>query len=358
MGKEDILLKSYLGDARRYADLWNGALFGGRQLVRPEGLEEASPVLLKERETFLEKRRDLVMKQNREGQRFAVLVAENQKTVDYSMAIRVMLEEALAYYSQVKSIRKANEEADRKCRERKSRKVYADAGERLYMFRKTDKLKPIATLVVYWGEGEWTGARSLHDIVDFGGEKDPFSDRLKKLVPEYPLHFLDLNAFRHFEYFKTELGPFLELYQKRNDKEGFRKYVEAHKKSWKMDRESLYVFSHMTNSRNLKELMKKEEEEEENKMCKAIDGWIEDVKAEGKTEGKMEGKTEGKTESILTLLEDFGEISDDLQKRIKAQKDAGVLKNWLKLAARAKSIEDFSSHMDIPYSVNQPAAVH
>ena len=354
MGKEDILLKSYLGDARRYADLWNGALFGGRQLVRPEGLEEASPVLLKERETFLEKRRDLVMKQNREGQRFAVLVAENQKTVDYSMPIRVMLEEALAYYSQVKSIRKANEEADRKCRERKSGKVYADAGERLYMFRKTDKVKPIATLVVYWGEGEWTGARSLHDIVDFGRKKDPFSGQLKKLVPEYPLHFLDLNAFRHFEYFKTELGPFLELYQKRNDKEGFRKYVEAHKKSWKMDRESLYVFSHMTNSRNLKELMKKEEEKEENKMCKAIDGWIEDVKKEGKAEGKAEGKTE----SILTLLEDFGEISDSLQKKIKAQKDAAILTDWLKLAARAKSIEDFSSHMEIPYSVNRQVAVH
>lgn len=351
MGKEDILLKSYLGDARRYADLWNGALFGGRQLVRPEELEEASPVLLKERETFLEKRRDLVMKQSREGQRFAVLVAENQKTVDYSMPIRVMLEEALAYYGQVKSIRKENEEADRKCREKKSGKVYADAGERLYMFRKEDKLKPIATLVVYWGEGEWTGARSLHDIVDFGGEKDTFSGQLKKLVPEYPLHFLDLNTFCHFEYFKTELGSFLELYQKRNDKEEFRKYVEAHKKSWKMDRESLYVFSHMTNSRNLKELMKKEEKkEEENKMCKAIDGWIEDV--------KKEGKAEGKTESILTLLEDFGEISDDLQKRIKAQKDASVLKNWLKLAARAKSIEDFSSHMDIAYSVSHQAAIY
>ncbi len=45
MGKEDILLKSYLGDVRRYADLWNGALFCGEQLVKPEELEEISPVL-------------------------------------------------------------------------------------------------------------------------------------------------------------------------------------------------------------------------------------------------------------------------------------------------------------------------
>lgn len=358
MGKEDMLLKSYLGDARRYADLWNGALFGGRQLVKPGELEEASPVLLKEGGTFLEKRRDLVMKQSRQGQRFAVLVAENQKTVDYSMPIRVMLEEALAYYRQMKNIQKANEEADRKYRAGEGEAVYADAGERLYRFRSTDRLKPIATLVVYWGEGDWPGARNLHELVEFGGGEEPFSRQLTKLVPRYPLHFLDLSGFRHFEYFKTELGPFLELYQKRNDKEAFRKYVETHKKYWKMDRESLYVFSHLTNSRNLKELIKNEEgKKEEDSMCRAIDEWLEDVKregkaegrvegkAEGRMEGKAEGKAEGKMESILTLLEDFGEIPDSLQKRIRAQKNADMLKNWLKLAARAKSIGEFSAQI-------------
>ena len=38
MGKMDVLLKSYLGDARRYADLWNGGLFCGRQIVKAEEL--------------------------------------------------------------------------------------------------------------------------------------------------------------------------------------------------------------------------------------------------------------------------------------------------------------------------------
>ena len=43
MGKMDVLLKSYLGDARRYADLWNGGLFCGRQIVKAEELEEIPP---------------------------------------------------------------------------------------------------------------------------------------------------------------------------------------------------------------------------------------------------------------------------------------------------------------------------
>lgn len=31
MGKEDVRLKTYLEDTRRYADLWNGSVFKGRQ---------------------------------------------------------------------------------------------------------------------------------------------------------------------------------------------------------------------------------------------------------------------------------------------------------------------------------------
>ena len=115
-----------------------------------------------------------------------------------------------------------------------------------------------------------------------------------------------------------------------------------------MDKETLYVFSHLTNSKNLKELIKSEQEKKEGEkgMCKAIDGWIEDVKEEGRIEGKMEGKIEGKRESVLTLLESFGEISDSLQKKIAEQTNALVLVGWIKLAAKAKSIEEFSFHMD------------
>lgn len=47
MGSQDIGLKSYLEDTRRYADLWNGGVYGGRQMIHPEELEEITPVLPK-----------------------------------------------------------------------------------------------------------------------------------------------------------------------------------------------------------------------------------------------------------------------------------------------------------------------
>ena len=42
MGKYDMCMKAYLQDKRRFADLFNGSCFQGRQVIRAEDLEEAS----------------------------------------------------------------------------------------------------------------------------------------------------------------------------------------------------------------------------------------------------------------------------------------------------------------------------
>ena len=60
-------------------------------------------------------------------------------------------------------------------------------------------------------------------------------------------------------------------------------------------------------------------------------------------EFRKEGISEGYQDSILELLEDIGEISDELAKKIWRQSDFGILKKWLKFAARATSIEEFES---------------
>lgn len=43
---------------------------------------------------------------------------------------------------------------------------------------------------------------------------------------------------------------------------------------------------------------------------------------------------------ILTLLEEYGEVPEELRERISEQ-DSSVLKSWLKIAAKAGSIEKF-----------------
>ena len=61
--------------------------------------------------------------------------------------------------------------------------------------------------------------------------------------------------------------------------------------------------------------------------------------------GHQEGIIEGKVESILELLEDIGTIPDKVRERIHNEKDIKVLNSWLKLAAKAESIDEFVSKM-------------
>lgn len=52
-------------------------------------------------------------------------------------------------------------------------------------------------------------------------------------------------------------------------------------------------------------------------------------------------REEGKAESILMLLSELGDVPEELETRIFSERDSETLKNWLKLAARAESVEQF-----------------
>lgn len=113
----------------------------------------------------------------------------------------------------------------------------------------------------------------------------------------------------------------------------------------------------------LKELLQYMEETTENNVknsgLQEIHHMVETVKADGEVtseymrlmededylleRGKAEGKAEGLAEGILELLEDIGEIPDELRKKITAQKDLNILKRWIKQAANVGSIEEFQS---------------
>lgn len=72
---------------------------------------------------------------------------------------------------------------------------------------------------------------------------------------------------------------------------------------------------------------------------------IRTLKEESFEEGKVKGWTEGKAEAILELLQDTGEVPQELETAIKGQQDIEILRRWLKLAARVDSLEEFLQEM-------------
>ena len=62
---------------------------------------------------------------------------------------------------------------------------------------------------------------------------------------------------------------------------------------------------------------------------------------EAKEEGIEQGKKLGKQNDIIELLDDIGEVSETLKAKIRKEENRDILKKWLKLAAKAETVEEF-----------------
>lgn len=69
-------------------------------------------------------------------------------------------------------------------------------------------------------------------------------------------------------------------------------------------------------------------------MCKAIDDLENDA--------IEKGKAIGKSEAIIELLEEYGEVSNELRSMISSQNNLDILSRWFKLAIKVSSVQEFS----------------
>lgn len=158
----------------------------------------------------------------------------------------------------------------------------------------------------------------------------------------YRIRVYDLNKV---EDFRTTLRTLFEFYSKRKDVKELKEYMKRNEPEIrKLDKDSRFLLATLIKEKRLViELQKQEEqkEKEEEGVCKAIDDMIE----EGRMEGMNAGRIKGKVENVLELLEDVGQLSESLKKRISEETNLENLSKWLKLAARSKTIADFEAAM-------------
>lgn len=89
-----------------------------------------------------------------------ILGLENQSKIHYAMPLRHMIGDAFSYLKEYKELEAKN----------KKYKNYKTKHEFLSKFQKTDRLHPIVTICIYYGEDEWDGPRSLIDMLDIPEE--------------------------------------------------------------------------------------------------------------------------------------------------------------------------------------------
>ena len=214
-GKKDTVEKAYLSNKARFADVVNYVIFGGRQVVLPEHLVEVDSVqaMVKTKDgrepELTQKLRDLLRQVSlyaTDTCNYILVGIENQTDLHYAMPARNMLYDALSYDRQLQNIAKAH--ADKGDRLEKAEKTSG--------FAKTDTLKPVVTIVVYWSAGSWTAARSLHEMFPKN-----IPEEILAISADYRLNLVVPSEIENYELFRTGVRAVLKAMEASDSKRIF-----------------------------------------------------------------------------------------------------------------------------------------
>ena len=290
--KVDALLKSFWKDKQRFADLFNTCLFAGETVICPEQLVEQDSVSAESLESAgwiesVERIRD-VIKMSALGTDFVLLGIENQDKIHYAMPLRTMVYDAMGYVKQCKEIERQNR------RQRRSRQNEADneinADEYLGRFRKTDRLLAQYTIVIYYGEQEWDGPKSLKEMLRSSEKMEPF-------IQDYRMNLLEARLIDYSKFATEDVSTFFQLIHISSDKERMLENYEG----LEVTSEVLLVAGEVCKMRTWTELAL-ERKGEVIQVCKAWEEAKEVLREEGRTEGRAEGRQDFLSKIIKSNL--------------------------------------------------------
>lgn len=315
MGTNDVIVNQWLGDEARFADLFNGFLFSGEQIIRPEELEPCdsrSQILLpdaasKEKSAnsarSAQRFRDVVKRWNR-GIDLSILACENQDKVHYAMPVRTMIYDGMTYHDQIRALQAKHKQDSPETADASSAPSKPTREEFLSGFRKDDKLIPCITLVFYYDEETWDGPLDLYDMfrIDpvFQGNKI-----LKKYVPGYRINLIDAGNISQLERFHTDLQQIFGVLKYRGKKEEIQQYIYDNSDYFQyIDKESyeaLRIFMHSEKMlRNVDELKSRKEGTVD--MCQALQELYQDGVETGRQEGFESGQKQQTISIIINML--------------------------------------------------------
>lgn len=292
--RADVEWKDFFHDKSRYADIINGIGCNGVQLVKDTDLKEVDT-------TERKKQRDLLC-QAAMGINFAIVGIENQEKVDYRFPLRNMHYDVTRYQRQAADLWK---------RTRQNLKGITSA-EYLSRFKKENKLHPQVMFVLYAGEEEWDGSRSLHEMIDF----TDIPKSLQKMVSDYKINIVDIRRLEDTSVFRTDVKQVFDFIRYSEDKTKLTELVGNDTYYQKMDDDAYNVVTKYTNS---KELVNKDEYKEEgggHNMCRAIRELMDD----SREEGRLEGSRDTLITTVKSLLQN-GVSYEIVRKSIKGLSD-------------------------------------
>lgn len=298
--EKDVTQNVYFMDPRRFADLVNGYVGHGKQLLLPQNLEsmDARSGMYrisdfggkgdsgkqgedgkkpKNRIRYRDVKKKAVF-----GKHCLVIGIENQETVDYALPVRVMSSDTGEYGRQLSLIRK-------RIRNRRSKKGLRP-GEYLYGFRKSSRLYGAVTFVIYYGEEEWDGSKDLCGLLDLAD----IPAELRKLIGNYGVNLIEVRRLEDTSVFQTDIRQVFDFIRCSNDAEKLRELVENDSEFRHLAEDAYDVIVQYANAPELLE-QKENSTGKDGKvdMCKALKELIANGEARGEARGEVRGEARG-----------------------------------------------------------------
>ena len=269
--KPDTILKTFWRDNDHFADLFNAALFDGEQVLNPADLMEAdtdvsSMVKFNNHAETVQKVLDVV-KKTAYGVDFVIWGLENQSKIHYAMPLRHMIGDSFSYLKEYNEIAARN----------RAEKGFESSDEFLSNLKKTDRLHPVVSLCVYYGEKEWDGPFCLTDMLEI-------PEKLKSLVSDYKMNLIEVRNSEPLRFHNPDVDTVFDvsrsIYERNFDK------INTIYRDKIIPAELGVVIGAITESQKLiDQALKSEKEGGQINMC----GALEELVDKGRQEGMQKG---------------------------------------------------------------------
>ncbi|MGN1404748.1 MAG: hypothetical protein ACI4WM_00645 [Erysipelotrichaceae bacterium] len=308
MGDIDKLTARFMNHNDVFADAFNFFLYKGEKVIDSDSLKPLDTRLLldifnqdktKQSYKVVQKYRDVfkktVIKYN-DVATYVLLGIENQTDIHYAMPVRNMIYDALSYGEQVSSIARHNKE----------KKLVQESGEFLSGFLKTNRLFPVITLVILFGDEKWDGPLTLHEMLDTD------NDVVLKYTQNYRINLIEPSGIKEDELklFTSDLKEVMTFIKYSKDSEKIKEHY-LDRGEVMVDNDALRVIETVTNVK-----MPKKKGKRKTDMCEAIRKLIEEENI--KVIQQME-------EENIKVIKQMEEENIKVIKQMEAEK-AGIIK--------------------------------
>ena len=209
---------------------------------------------------------------------FVLWGLENQAKIHYAMPLRHMVGDAFSYmkeYDEIAAVNKKNGDLH-------------SADEFLSGFKKTDRLHPVISLCVYYGESEWDGPFSLKDMLEI-------PEKIEPLVSDYRMNLVQVRSSGELCFSDPDVNMVFDMSRLIYARD-YAKIKEVYS-DHDIPADLGVVIGAITESQKLIDhAMESEQRGGQINMCNAL----EKLRQEGRQEGRWEGILEGIRATVRT----------------------------------------------------------